>query len=62
MKKRNFFIPYLVVLMLFSTISACGSRSEHESSRDVVRKTTTTTERPVIQEEQTTTTTTTEKE
>ena len=54
MKKRKFFIPFLVLLMLAGTIGAC---SEHEQTKEVIRKTTTTTERPVIEEQRTTTTT-----
>lgn len=56
MKKKHFFIPYLVLFMLIGTLGACSSKDESTE----IRKTTTTTVRPVIQQ-QTTTTTTTEE-
>ena len=58
MKKRHIFIPYLVLIMLITSIMACSSAPKHESKGEVIRKTTTTTERPVTEEKRTTTTTT----
>jgi hypothetical protein len=60
MKKRNIFIPFLVLLMLIANIAACSSTPKYESKGEVIRETTTTTEGPVIEKRQTTTTTTTE--
>ena len=57
MKKRNNFIPYLVLFMTIATFSACGSKDKQENSGEVIRQTTTTTERPMIRETTTTTTT-----
>ncbi len=55
MKKRKFFIPYLVLFMMIATFSACGSKDK--SSGEVIQQTTTTTERPMVRETTTTTTT-----
>ncbi len=59
MKKRNVFIPYLVLLLLVAPLAACSHK--HESKGEVIQKTTTTIERPVTEETQTTTTTTERK-
>jgi uncharacterized lipoprotein YehR (DUF1307 family) len=60
MKKRNIFIPCLVLLLLVAPLAACSDK--HESKGEVIEKTTTTTiERPVTEETQTTTTRTERK-